>query len=305
MVVNQLLLILVMCATLALGVFIQLRDRRNAINISFFVLTITIALWTFGVFRVLSVWQSKNPIQQVRLAYALGTFMATSFVIFSVIYHRERFQPAKKYIIILAPVCIIMAWLSMTKLSVENIIYDNGIIVEAKYGIGNKIWATYGAICWVLIFYNLLSKWRKGSGVEKQKIKYMFFGIVPTTAFMAFTNIFGPLMGFEKAIGYGPYFTMIMLGCIAYAIVKHRLMDIRVFIRKGIVYSVLLTSGAVAVGLLVIGVPSAFPNLGKIQIAVIFLVGGAFIVFAIRPFTQNLKDIVQSFVFKDQYNYQL
>jgi len=193
----------------------------------------------------------------------------------------------------------------MTSLSVVDIIYDNGKIDKVIYGIGNKIWATYEAICWVPIFYNLLSKWRKGSGVEKQKIKYMFFGIVPTITFMAFTNILSPLMGFEKAIGYGPYFTMIMLGCIAYAIVKHRLMNIRVFIRKGIVYSVLLTSGAVAVGLLVIGVPSAFPNLSKIQTAVIFLVGGAFIVFAVRPFTQNLKDIMQSFVFKDQYNYQL
>jgi signal transduction histidine kinase len=288
-----------------LGFFVQRRDRRNAINISFFILTITIALWTFSVLIVLTKWYSPDLIKWVRTAYAVGTFMATSFVIFSVIYHREKFQPAKKYIIILAPICVIMTWLSMTPYSVKEIIYEGVEIVDVKYSNGNRIWATYEIICWVLIFYNLLRKWRKGSGVEKQKIKYMFFGIVPTTAFMAFTNILGPLMGFEKAIGYGPYFTMIMLGCIAYAIVKHRLMDIRVFIRKGIVYSALLAGGAVAAGLLVIGVPYAFPNLTRIQTAVIFLVGGAFIVFAIRPFTQNLKDIIQTFVFKDQYNYQI
>jgi len=302
--VNRLLLILVMCATLALGIFVQLRDKRNAINISFFVMTITFALWTFSVFMVMTVWRSSNPIQWVRMAYAIGTFLVFSIVIFSVIFHREKFQPAKKYIIVLVPVCLTMAWISMTPLSIENIEFVNGSIVSVKYGVGNKIWAMYEAICLILIPYNLGSKWRKGSGVEKLKIKYIFLGIVPSTIFMALTNIFGPLMGYEKAIGYGPVFIIIMLGCMAYAIVKHRLMDVRVFIKKGIIYSVLLAAAAVAVGLLVIGIPSAFPEWGNIQSAVIILIGGAFIVFAIRPFTQNLKDITQTFIFKDQYNYQ-
>jgi len=305
--VNKLLLILIMCATLALGIFVQLRNRRNPINISFFILTIAIALWTFSVFMVLSVWHTMNPIQQVKMAYALGTFMATSCAIFSVTYNKEKFQLVKKYIIILVPACLIMALLSLTSLSGINIDYDDETkkIVDVTYGIGNKIWSMYEAICWGIIIYNLGSKWRKGSGIEKLKIKYMFLGIVPTMTFMAFTNILGPLMGYEKAIGYGPFFTMIMLGCIAYAIVKHRLMDIRVFIRKGIVYSILLVSVTAMVGLLIVGVPSAFPDLTNIQSAVIFLISCTFIVFAVRPFMQNLKDIIQTFVFKDQYNYQL
>lgn len=303
--VNRLLLILVICASLTLGIFVYLRNRENAINISFFIMTITIALWTFCIYMVLSVWRFSNPIQWVRIAYAIGTFMVITFLIFSVIFRHEKFQPAKKYIIILAPVSIILAWVSMTSLSIENIEFVDGSIVSVKYGIGNKVWILYEAICLILIPYNLGSKWRKGSGVERLKVKYIFLGIVPTTVFIALTNIIGPLMRYEKSIGYGPVFIMIMLSCIAYAIVKHRLMDIRVFIRKGIVYSALLAGSAVVVGLLVIGVPSTFPNLSRIQTAVIFLVGGAFIVFAIRPFTQNLKDIVQTFVFKDQYNYQM
>jgi two-component system sensor histidine kinase HydH len=302
--VNRLLLILVMCATLALGIFILLRNKRNAINISFFIMAITITLWTVSVFMILTLWRLSNPIQWVRIAYALGTFMVVSFVIFSVIFHREKFQPAKKYLIVLVPVCLSMAWLSMTSLSIENIEFVNGSIVGVKYGTGNKIWAMFQAICLILIYYNLGSKWRKGSGVEKLKVKYIFFGIVPTTVFMALTNILSPLMGYEKASGYGPVFTMIMLGCMAYAIVKHRLMDIRVFVKKGIVYSLLLAGSALVVGLLVIGIPSAFPEWGKVQSAVIILIGGAFIVFASKPFTQNLKNITQTFIFKDQYDYQ-
>ncbi|MEK7398088.1 MAG: ATP-binding protein [Candidatus Poribacteria bacterium] len=302
---NRILLILIMLATLALGIFVQLKDRKNAVNISFNILTITIAIWTFSIFMILTIWDQKNPISCVKAAYATGTFMATSFAIFSIIFLHENHNPAKKYMIFLIPMCIIMAVVAMTKMLIINIDYEDGKIIKVYYGIGNTIWSLYEALCWWLILYSLVKKLRKGSGIERQKVKYMFLGIMPTITFMAFTNILIPAMGHERLIGYGPYFTMIMIGCIAYAIVKHRLMDIRVFIRKGIVYSTLLAVSAIAVALLVIGVPRAFSEMGQVQSAIVFLIGGGFIVFAIRPFSQNLKTLMQTFVFKEQYHYRL
>ena len=301
--VNRIFLILIMLATLALGIFVQLKDRKNAVNISFNILTITIALWIFSVFMILTIWEQKNPIVWVRAAYATGTFMGTSFAIFSIIFLHEDYNPAKKYMKFLIPACIIMSAMSMTSLVVE-INYEDGEI-HASYGIGNVVWSLYEALCWGLILYSLVKKLKKGSGIERQKVKYMFLGIVPTTTFMALTNILIPALGHEKLIGYGPYFTMIMIGCIAYAIVKLRLMDIRVFIRKGIVYSALLAVSAIAVALLVIGIHPVFSGMGKAQSIVVFLLGGGFIVFAIRPFSQNLKAITQAFIFKEQYHYQL
>jgi two-component system, NtrC family, sensor kinase len=302
--VSRILLILIMLATLALGIFVQLKDRRNAVNISFSILTITIALWTFSIFMILSIWKHKDPISWVRAAYATGTFMATSFAIFSIIFLHENHNPAKKYMILLIPLCIVMALMSMTS-HLIRIDYEDGKIIKVYYGIGNKIWSLYEALCWGLILYSLIKKLRKGSGIERQKVKYMFLGIVPTTTFMAITNILSPAIGHEKTIGYGPYFTMIMIGCIAYAIVKLRLMDIKVFIRKGIVYSALLAVSAIVVTLLVIGVSRASSEMGKAQSALVFIIGGGFIVFAIRPFSQNLKAIIQTFIFKEQYHYQL
>jgi signal transduction histidine kinase len=301
---NRILLILIMLATLALGIFVQLKDRKNAVNISFNILTITIAIWTFSIFMILTIWDQKNPISWVRIAYATGTFMATSFAIFSVIFLYEDHSPAKKYMIFLIPLCIVMAIMAMTPLLIK-IGYEDGKIIKVYYRIGNTIWSLYEALCWGLILYNLIKKLRKGSGIERQKVKYMFLGIMPTTTFMAFTNILIPTMGHERLIGYGPYFTMIMIGCIAYAIVKLRLMDIRVFIRKGIVYSALLAVSTIAVNLLIIGIPRAFSEIGKVQSAIVFLIGGGFMVFAIRPFSQNLKTLMQTFVFKEQYHYQL
>lgn len=303
--VNRLLLIIIMIATMLLGTIVILKSKRSPINISFGILTITIVIWTFCNFMILNVWQYKSPIEWVKTAYAFGTLMATCFAIFSFIFSYESLQPAKKIIKILIPLCIIMFLLALTKYSITNMDYKDGDVKNVKYGIGNIIWGIYVIFCLSLIQYSLIVKWRRGNKVERLRITYMYFGIVITTTIMLITNIILPFLGYPKAIGYGPVSTIIMIGCIAYAIVKHRLMNIRLFIKKGIVYSILLAGGAVVMSLLVLEIPNAIPNLGWVQSAIVILMGGIFIVFAIRPFIDNIRDFVNVFIFTDQHRYQL
>jgi hypothetical protein len=53
-------------------------------------------------------------------------------------------------------------------------------------------------------------------------------------------NLVLPGMGNTQWIWLGPLFTIILIGSTAYAIVKHRLMDIRMIFNRAIVYSVFL-----------------------------------------------------------------
>jgi PAS domain S-box-containing protein len=286
-----------------LGSFVYLRGRKNAVNISFIILTSTIALWSFGVFMIVSVWRNSNPIFWVRITYALGTFMATAFAVFSFIFPDGQLRVAKRYIRYMCPVAAALAVVSLSPLSIREIIFENGVIIGTHYGIGNALWAMYVVVCLILAFYYLGRKWRRGSGIKRLQVQYVFLGILLTTTFIALTNIFIPLLlGYEYAGAYGPCFTMIMVGNIAYAIVKHRLMDIRVLIKKGVIYSFLLASATLGVGLLVIGVPHAFPDLSGGQSAIVSLLGGLFIVFVLRPFSYNLKELINALIFKGQYH---
>ncbi len=301
--INKFLIILIMIATSTLGLFVPSKAKRNPVNIAFAILSMTITVWTFCIFMILMLWHSKNPIWWVRGAYASGTFMATNFATFALTFRYEKFQPIKKYIAILIPLCIIMALISMSS-KLINFDYVDNEITNIEYGIGNNIWSLYVLACLVITYHSLIRKWRKGSGIEKQKVKYIFLGIVPTTVFMAFTNILIPTMGYEKTVVYGPFFTMIMIGCIGYAIVKLRLMDIRVFIRKSIVYSAFLAGSAVIIILVIIGIPYAFPDMGKIQNIIIAVISFVFIAFAIKPFISDIKALIQAFIFKEQKHYQ-
>jgi signal transduction histidine kinase len=300
--IKQVALIFVFFVNLCLGSVVYLKRRKNLVNITFGILTISIALWTIGVLMIVSVWNHSNPILYARLTYALGTFMATSFAIFSLVFSNEEHQKVKKYIYILCPTAIVLAIISLSPFSIKKIVFEEGRIVKTYYGFGNVLWAIYVISCLAIAFYRLGRSWREGSGIGRLRIQYMFLGIALTTTTIAFTNIFIPLiLGYEDVGAYGPCFTMIMVGCIAYAIIKHRLMDIRVFIKKGIIYSALLAVSTLLMGLLVIEMPRLFPAVGKAQSFIILLLGGAFMVFILRPFSHNLRDLINAFVSKDQY----
>jgi len=52
-------------------------------------------------------------------------------------------------------------------------------------------------------------------------------------------NLFLPLMGNYKFIWVGPYFTLVLIGFLTYAIFKHHLMNIKV-IAHGPIFSALI-----------------------------------------------------------------
>lgn len=303
--VNRLLLILVFFANLALGFLVYYKDKKSPVNISFCVLTTLISIWIFNIFMVLTVWNNTGKILLWgKVTFAIGTFMASGFAIFSVIFKSENFVSVKNHIYFLILSSIIFAALAILPSSIKSVVFDEGKI-KAYYGTTIYVWALYEAFCWVLILYNLGYKWKKGNGIEKLRIQYMFLGIVLTTTFIAVTSILIPLViGDVRIASFGPCFILIMIGCIAYAIVKHRLMDIKVLIRKSIFYSVLFASASLIVALLVIGIPQAFPNIGRTQYAIVLILCIIFIVFVSKPFSQYVIELINTFVYKDQSSYR-
>jgi len=305
--INTIFLILALCADVLLGILVYLKGRKKLVNIVFGVLAFTIAVWTISIIYMESRWYDPDLDvlkQAVKIAYATGTFPIASFIFFSAIFPYGSLNKAKKYLFFLCPIAFALAATSLSDNSIKEIIFvDNEI--NAEYGIVIQIWTIYAAISYGIILYNLGSKWIKGNGIDKQRIQYVFLGVVLTTTFIGLTNIFVPfLLGYANLSRFGPYFVMIMVACIAYAIIKLRLMDIRVFIKKGIAYSLLLAVTALAIGLLVVGIPHIFPNLGNGQYVLVSLLTGSFIVFALRPLNHALKELIDDFILKDQQYYQ-
>jgi signal transduction histidine kinase len=89
-------------------------------------------------------------------------------------------------------------------------------------------------------FGNLVWKYWHAKGIALAQIRYFFVGTFAFALLAIPTNLVLPTLGNYNYNTLGPAFSLIQLGFIAYAIVAHRLFDIRVIIRKTVVYSGLL-----------------------------------------------------------------
>src|SRR5207244_6362745 len=69
------------------------------------------------------------------------------------------------------------------------------------------------------------------------QLRYLLLGISLTGAGAITTNLLVPLIwNTSRYSVIGPYFALMFFSFSAHAIIRHRLMDVKVFVRKGVVY---------------------------------------------------------------------
>jgi PAS domain S-box-containing protein len=201
--------------------------------------------------------------------------------------------------------CVISG-LTLTPLVLRDIGMARAGSIQPQYG---PLYPLFGAFMLVAFgqgFWTLTRKWRAARGHSRQQIHYLWLGLCLAISGGTTTNLIIPaLTGSSRFSEYGPYFTLCFVGLTAHAIIRHRLMDIRLVIRQSVTYSLsLAVTVAVMWGVLTFVelVPgmqfpadaSAFPLLVGLGSVVIF--------HPVRVRTQRLLD---RYCYRKPYDYHL
>src|SRR5919109_5380811 len=131
----------------------------------------------------------------------------------------------------------LMAGLSLTPLVLRDVATLGTGRVQPHYGplypvFGVFMLAAFGHGIWMLT-----KKWRTTRGRNKLQIKYLWLGLCLLICGGTTTNLIIPaLTGSSRLGAYGPYFSVFFVGLTAHTIIRHRLMDIRVVVSKGVTY---------------------------------------------------------------------
>ncbi|MEK6529719.1 MAG: PAS domain-containing protein, partial [candidate division NC10 bacterium] len=117
------------------------------------------------------------------------------------------------------------------------------------------------------------------------------------------TNLLIPLaFGTSRFSQYGPLFSFLMVAMIAHAIIRHRLMDIRVVIRKSVVYVVAFAvAGTILTGLIV-GSNLLFPESGWRLSREIVL--GLLVAMLFHPLKSRIQHAFDRYLYRESYDYQ-
>src|SRR3990172_12779232 len=244
---------------LALGLFVLLNNRRSVVNQSFFGLIVFITLWILSNFLIDNLKSHSIVLFWTRFSYVSGIFIPLFYFYFAASF-RGILNSFKNpsYLIKTSSVSLILAILSFTSFIVKDVTTDSQG-VELITGIGLTPYFLIFLSYMLLGSYYLFLAYRRGGALKKLQLKYFLVGTLVTALLVVSLNFIIPsIFKIWTLATYTPYSTLIMLGSISYAIVRHRLLDIEVIIRRSLVYSTLLTALIGLYSLLVFGLNRIF-----------------------------------------------
>jgi len=235
------------------------------------------------------------------MSFATSGIIPAAFLCFSLLFPREqRGLSSSKLFLVSLPTFVILG-LAFTNQIVSSLRFDSRMF---NYGPIYPLFSIYLISYIILGFIFLIRTYQKAIGVVRLQIKYCLFGMFFTSGLAFITNLFLPMAGISKFNWLGPSFTVIMIGFTTYSIVRHRLMDINIVLKKGTTYFLLMLLLFVPSSVLIILSQKFFFReinylFSAIILAIFLLV--AFFFQEIKPGTEKA---VEQLLFRHKYDYR-
>ena len=240
------LALFVVGVNLFLGIFLLVRARHNPAARVFAVTVFSIVVWSVSIFLETPIISHDFALFCSRLAFFSGSFIAASFLYFSIIFPK----PIKgSLLIIKALIWGIGAFFAIISLS-SLVIADEQLYNWGWSGVRgplSRVFDVYFIIFMAIALVILMRKFFNERGIARVQLEYFLIGSVISVVGGATTNVIIPFFTDSSFTGYyGPYFSVFYVIFTTYAILKHRFFDIKVALRKGTIYAVTI---AIVLGL--------------------------------------------------------
>ena len=300
MLIPELFLLFAFFVNLGLGVLVFFKSQAHKrINLIFSALGWACAGWGFSLLMIyLGV---PTTLFWGRMSFATSGVTPFAFLLFSLLFPRKQVDIKSFKIILLSLPPLLFFGLSFT----DQIVSSPGTGKQMfNYGPFYHFFSIY-LICYLLLgFFFLIRSYRKAIGIGRLQIKYCLVGMFLTAGFGVGANLLLPMTGISRFNWLGPSLTVIYVGFATYSIVRHRLMDINIVLKKGTTYVLLLVLLFVPSCILIL----LFQKLinGHIHYLfsgfVLFLLLLVAILFhRIKPQTEK---VVEQLLFKNRYDYR-
>ena len=300
--INNLASILTFLTSLFLGFFIIYKDHKRLSNITFGTFTLCVAVWVIVNFLTDIAKTPGEATFWARMTLVTPALMPFLLLLFSKVFPKQEAPISKGlWFLLLLPALIILV-LSPTPLNIEKVTFtDSGqeLVVGPLY----TPFFIYFALYLIGTFINLFRKFKRGTGLEKLQIQYLVLGLVAASIFALLLNVILPIFGFSTLVSLGPFAALFLVGSVSYAIIKHRLLDIEIIIRRSVVYSALLATLTVFYSIIVFGLNRIFLPTG----AAAFprptdLVAIMLVAFTVDPLKRLIEKTTDKVFFKARYN---
>ena len=223
----------------ALALFVWRARPDNPVNRWFAAFSVFVASWVLGVGGL----QGGTHLDGwARFTFASASLIPASFLVFMRAYPTHGTWPTRPFLVATVAVGGAIAFLSLTT---PLMVYDTALTAEGltrKTGPLYPLFGAYFIATWVTAIAVFVSKWRSSRGAPRAQLEYLGAGIILSVAGGTGANLILPFVTGRSTYSWvGPYFSLLLVAMVGHAIIRHRLMDLRLFIHRGLAYGLAIT----------------------------------------------------------------
>jgi signal transduction histidine kinase len=300
------LLLAIGISNVLFGSFILLRNARDLTNLFFGGFVLAATLWAFGLAGYIFSTDDDTALNWAREYYLVAAAIPPLFLGFSLSFTHNWHKLKKEYfavsllpvigvvLLVLGPGWLIKG-LAYHDWGKEVVLNRNGYLLYSAY------FVLFVAAAFVIIYKSLLN----AAGLMRLNLKFIFIGMLAAFALGTTFNLFYPAVGNYRYIWVGPLSILVYIGVITYAIVRHRLFDIRLFVVRAVAYFLTFSLAALLFTIPTLTVTSYLTDIELHAGTLVMLAVATLIVaFLFEPLRTYFNRFTNRIFFRDYYDPQ-
>jgi signal transduction histidine kinase len=290
---------------LVLGTLVIRRNPKSATHRFFGTLTFAFAIWATVNYISFTASDPTIVLLMVRLVMAFAIVQSVLFMLLLGTFPRSSLSINRKILSIILSVAALAFFVALSPLLVESIELRSNAAPLPQYSFGMALFlpvalgSLISGVIWI-IRRNL-----KAPHSERVQQRYLLIGLIITFALIVSLVLVLPLFYNNTTfIPDAPLFTIPFAIFTAYAIIKHRLMDIRLALARSLSFSFIVGGFLLVYGLIFVFAVPVFSEIVNVQEGIIAAIGALLSIPIARWIRNGLRRLTNRFLFQEQANYR-
>ncbi len=286
-----------------IALFVYLNNSRSSTNVLFSALIFFIGLYPiFNYLSLISV-DADTALFWAKFILISAIPAGPLFYLFVTVFPATKFTVHKGISIGIAIWVLLNIFLAIFGKVFQSVSIVNGV-PEIVSGPAVGSFGLLQILSIIAGSRELILKYRRSSGLLRRQLQYITFGIITSFGLTVITTLIFPLvLGINFFIPISPIFLLVAGITIAYTIVRHRLLDIRLVVARTVSYSLLVGIFGIFYTLLFSLFSSwFFFAVTEARIISVSTILALVMTFTFQPLRRLLEKATDDIFYKDKYD---